>query len=275
MNDIENQFKALDELFESTIPNFNRIGEEVERLSPAVIAVRILEDASFSYLMDYYFHYIDVRVVKKTIQNPLFGYDALIELFYSHMISIEKAILLNRKVPELFDSYWKSLSKAEYAILFKHIIKKTSDIQIAQNLFQKLDLLHLRMMVNSGALKSENILTVFKQIGPEIKKLVVKNMGVYDFAFELAVNNSDNDYLNFLEEYTTLFVKMRLASSFVENVDKEIKEKNRNLSFQELHKICGQIPNDCLLVALEIFEDRGWVSKEEAKTIEESYNRQV
>ena len=70
----------------------------------------------------------------------------------------------------MVSSYWTTLSKAEYAILFKNLISRTSSIQVTKTILSKVDLVYLRMMTSSGSIKSERILNFFKKLGPEIQK---------------------------------------------------------------------------------------------------------
>ena len=49
-------------------------------------------------------------------------------------------------------------------------------------------------------------------------------MNIYDYAFDLAVANSDADFLAFLDEYTVVFVQLRLVSSFVDEIESEINQ---------------------------------------------------
>ncbi|MCE9502047.1 MAG: hypothetical protein K8R21_16315 [Leptospira sp.] len=264
-------FANLDRLMARAVPNFKDIEEELEKIPPAAISLEIEKDVGFTYLIDYYFRYIDIRVVKKILQNPFFTHEALVELFYCQITAIQKSILMKKERPDLFSSYWKLLSHAEYAIIFKNIIKRTSNLDVAKTLLQKVDLLHLRLLTKSGEIKSDKILDLFKKFGPEIKKLVAHDFHLYDFAFELALDNSDDEFLAFLEEYTNLFVQIRLASNFVEDIELQIKNSGKKLSYSELHKLCSNIPRDSLRITLEIFQDKGWISENENKSIDSFY----
>ncbi|MCC6274247.1 MAG: hypothetical protein IT569_00160 [Leptospiraceae bacterium] len=266
-------FEDLERLISRPIPNFKEIESELEKIPPAAIALKIQDDVAFTFLLDYYFRYIDPKIVKKILQNPMFTPEALAELFYCQIASIYKSILNKKEKPELFSSYWKTLSSVEYAILFKYVLAKTTNLEIIKPLFQKLDLVHLKLMTSSGEIKSEKILSFFKKLGSEMQKIVAKDMNIYDYAFDLAVDNSDQEFLTFLEEYTALFVQIRLASHFVEEVEDLTMKKGKNLPFTEIHRICGNIPLDSLKVALEIFQDKGWISENENKSIDEHYRK--
>ncbi len=217
-------YKALDEELTRPIPNFKRIEEAISNIPPAILSMAILEDVGFTYLIDYYLRHMDLQIVKKILQNPMFSHDALVELFYCQVTAYHKAILQKRPLPEMVSSYWTTLSKAEYAILFKNLISRTSSIQVTKTILSKVDLVYLRMMTSSGSIKSERILDFFRKLGPEIQKFAAQDLNIYDYAFDLAVANSDDEFLAFLDEYTVVFVQLRLVSSFVDEIESEIKK---------------------------------------------------
>jgi hypothetical protein len=141
-----------------------------------------------------------------------------------------------------------------YAILFKNLISRTSSIQVTKTILAKVDLVYLRMMTSSGSLKSDRVLNFLKKLGPEIQKLAAQDMNIYDYAFDLAVANSDADFLAFLDEYTVVFVQLRLVSSFVDEIESEIKKNaGHKLPYFQILQISTHIPTDCLKLSLEVF----------------------
>ena len=266
-------YKILDEELMRPIPNFKNIEEAISNIPPAILSMAILEDVGFTYLIDYYLRHMDVQIVKKILQNPMFSHDALVELFYCQVTAYHKAILQKKPLPEMVSSYWTTLSKAEYAILFKNLISRTSSIQVTKTILAKVDLVYLRMMTSSGSLKSDRVLNFLKKLGPEIQKLAAQDMNIYDYAFDLAVANSDDDFLAFLDEYTVVFVQLRLVSSFVEEIEAEMKRNSGNkLPYFQILQISANIPTDCLKLSLEVFQERGWINANENKAIQEYCN---
>ncbi len=266
-------YKILDEELMRPIPNFKNIEEAISNIPPAILSMAILEDVGFTYLIDYYLRHMDVQIVKKILQNPMFSHDALVELFYCQVTAYHKAILQKKPLPEMVSSYWTTLSKAEYAILFKNLISRTSSIQVTKTILAKVDLVYLRMMTSSGSLKSDRVLNFLKKLGPEIQKLAAQDMNIYDYAFDLAVANSDDDFLAFLDEYTVVFVQLRLVSSFVEEIEAEMKRNSGNkLPYFQILQISANIPMDCLKLSLEVFQERGWINANENKAIQEYCN---
>jgi hypothetical protein len=264
-------FQKLDKELLSSIPNFKSVEEALYETPPVLVSSAIL-DVGFAYLLDYYLRYISEGTVRKLLQNPVFSKDALVELFYCQVTAYHKAILQHKPAPELISSYWTFLSKAEYAILFKHLIKQTTNVELFKNLLLKIDLVHLRMMTKSGTMPSKDVLNFLRKLGPEIKRVVAKDMNIYDFAFDLAVNHSDTEFLNFLEEYTAVFVQLRVASFVVDDIEKEIKQ-NGKVNYMFLLEKSSNIPRDSLELTLGIFKDKGWISENEAKTIHETYKK--
>ncbi len=263
----------LDEELMRPIPNFRNIEEAISNIPPAILSMAILEDVGFTYLIDYYLRHMDVQIVKKILQNPMFSHDALVELFYCQVTAYHKAILQKKPLPEMVSSYWTTLSKAEYAILFKNLISRTSSIQVTKTILAKVDLVYLRMMTSSGSLKSDRVLNFLKKLGPEIQKLAAQDMNIYDYAFDLAVANSDADFLAFLDEYTVVFVQLRLVSSFVDEIESEIKKNaGHKLPYFQILQISTHIPTDCLKLSLEVFQERGWINANENKAIQEYCN---
>ena len=266
-------YKILDEELMRPIPNFKNIEEAISNIPPAILSMAILEDVGFTYLIDYYLRHMDVQIVKKILQNPMFSHDALVELFYCQVTAYHKAILQKKPLPEMVSSYWTTLSKAEYAILFKNLISRTSSIQVTKTILAKVDLVYLRMMTSSGSLKSDRVLNFLKKLGPEIQKLAAQDMNIYDYAFDLAVANSDADFLAFLDEYTVVFVQLRLVSSFVDEIESEIKKNaGHKLPYFQILQISTHIPTDCLKLSLEVFLERGWINANENKAIQEYCN---
>jgi hypothetical protein len=266
-------YKILDEELMRPIPNFKNIEEAISNIPPAILSMAILEDVGFTYLIDYYLRHMDVQIVKKILQNPMFSHDALVELFYCQVTAYHKAILQKKPLPDMVSSYWTTLSKAEYAILFKNLISRTSSIQVTKTILAKVDLVYLRMMTSSGSLKSDRVLNFLKKLGPEIQKLAAQDMNIYDYAFDLAVANSDADFLAFLDEYTVVFVQLRLVSSFVDEIESEIKKNaGHKLPYFQILQISTHIPTDCLKLSLEVFQERGWINANENKAIQEYCN---
>lgn len=264
------QFQELDKELTRTIPNFKKIEDAIEKVPPAVLAIAIQEDVGFTYLIDYYFRHIDSSIVKKILQNPMFTHEALIELFYCQITAYHKAILQKKPTPELISSYWTNLSKAEYAIIFKNLMKRTSSFETAKIVFSKLDFVYLKLMTSSGSITSEKLLNFFKKLGPEIEKLAVQDMNFYDFAFELATHESDEEYLSFLEEYTVVFVQLRLVSSFLEEMERMIRLNGGAIPSQvQILTLFGQVPRDSIDITLKVFQEKHWITESEAKSIEE------
>ncbi|MDX1957266.1 MAG: hypothetical protein SFU98_01770 [Leptospiraceae bacterium] len=265
-------FKKLDRELISSMPNFKAIEEAIFKTPPVYISSAILDDVGFVYLIDYYLRYMSETTIKKLLQSPVFSKDALVELFYCQVTAYHKAILQKKPLPELISSYWTYLTKAEFAILFKHLIKQTTNVDLFKNLLLKVDLVHLRMMTKSGTMPSSNVLNFLRRLGPEIKKVVAHDMHIYDFAFDLAVNHSDTEFLNFLEEYTSVFVQLRVASFLVEEIEKEVK-LNGKLNYMYMLEKSSSIPRDSLELTLGIFKEKGWISENEAKTIYNTYQK--
>ncbi len=264
-------FNRLDAELVRPIPNFKNIEDALFEVPPVLVAQAILNDVGFTYLLDYYLRYMSKNTVQKVLQNPLFEKDALMELFYCQVTAYHKAILQKKPTPELISSYWTYLSKAEYAILFKHLLLRTNDTDATKTILRNVDLLHLKMMTNSGSIPSQKILEFFKRLGPEIQKIAAQDMNIYDFVFELATNNSDEDYLHYLEEFTAIFVQLRVASFFTEEIEKTIRLQNRKLTYVEILEQCVGIPRDSLPISMQIFQEKGWITEQEGISIMEFY----
>lgn len=254
------------------VPKFKEIEKVLDGVHPATLSLEIEKDVGFAYMMDYYFRVVDSFVVKKILQNPLFTEKALTELFYCQITAMHKSRLLGRQMPELISSYWKLLSKAQYAILLKNTIQRTWNLEPAKNLLSRVDLIHIKMLTGSGGVESKKFLHLFKELGSDIKKVFSEDMNLYDYAFGLAVEESDHEFLGFLEEYTMLFVQLRIASGFTDEMEKVVADnQGKKPDYPTLHRFFAHVPPDSLEVTLEIFYDRGWVSDQEVQLILESY----
>ncbi len=271
-NQTNENLLELNRELNKTIPNFSKIEMAIAKVPPAILSFEIIEDVGFTYLLDYYLRHINPKIVKSIIQNPMFSHEAMIELFYCQVTAFDKALIQKKPLPDLFSSYWSELTKAEYAILFKNLLKQKTHVPVLKKIFEKIDLVYIKMMTNSGALKSNMILEFFKGLGNDIQKFAANDIQLYDYAFGIALNNSDDEFLAFLEDYTVVFVQLRLVSSFVEEVELEMKKRNgQKLTYIKLTEICSHIPKDCLAVTLGIFMDKDWITENEKKSIEDVY----
>jgi hypothetical protein len=266
-------FQKLDKALIRPIPNFKEIEACLNEVPPVLIASAILDDVGFTYLLDYYLRYMSKQTIQKILQNPMFYHEALLELFYCQITAYHKAILQKKQPPELISSYWTYLSKVEYAILFKDLLIHTKETEVAKILLKKIDLIHLKLMSSSGSIPSSKILDFFKRLGPQLQQLAAQDMQIYDFVFELATDNSDSDYLSFLEECTTVFVQLRVVSFFFEELEREAKLENQNLTYLKILEKCHNVPYDTLPIVLEVLQEKGWINENEKSNILEYYTR--
>ncbi|MDZ4725435.1 MAG: hypothetical protein SH817_04720 [Leptospira sp.] len=269
--DHNQKLKELFSLVYDNVPKLKLIENVLSDIHPAVLSNEIEKDVGFAYLMDYYLRFMDESLIKKILQNPLFSSKALSELFYCQITSIHKAKLLNRPIPELFSSYWKYLSKPQYAVLLKNAISRTWNLEPAKGLLSRIDLVHIKMLTLSGAVNQDEILNLFKSLGNDLTKVFSEDVNLYDYAFSLAVDKSDTEFLNFLESYTMVFVKLRIASSFVSEIEKSMTKKGGKLSYVELYHFATNIPSDTIDVCLEIFKEKEWLTQSEADQISKSF----
>lgn len=175
------------------------------------------------------------------------------------------------------DTYWSYLSKTEYAILFQKLINRPSSFHITRLLFDKINIGTIKLMISMGTLKSDKMLGFFKELGSSLKELAAKDIQYYDLAHHLASINNDDDYILFLEEYTSVFVQLRIASFLVEDVESKMKEKG-TLSFNDFAELCMNVPIDTLPICLDIFVDKKWITSFEKislrEVLEEKYKSQ-
>jgi len=120
----------------------------------------------------------------------------------------------------------------------------------------KVDIVHLKMLAKSGSEISDRMLSFFKKMGSGIKDIAAKDMSIYDFAFNLAVDKSDMEFLAIMEEYASLFVQLRVVSFFVEEVEKEIKQKGLSPSYIYFMELCNSIPKDTLKLTMDAFVEK-------------------
>lgn len=259
-------FLELDRELTRPIPNFKAINEALEKVPPFVISNAVLNDVGFTYLLDYYLKYMEKSTVQKILQNPLFATEALMELFYCQITAYHKAILQKKPAPDLISSYWTYLSKAEYAVLFRSLLE-TSDTDAISIMMTKVDIVHLKMLAKSGSEISDRMLSFFKKMGSGIKDMAAKDMSIYDFAFNLAVDKSDMEFLAIMEEYASVFVQLRVVSFFVEEVEKEIKLKGISPNYFYFMELSNAIPKDTLKLTMDAFIEKKWITDSEGKTL--------
>ena len=265
------EFLELLQELDKPVPNFKQIDLLLSLVPPIILSDAILDDIHFAYTIDYYLRYSSESTVKKILQNAFFSQSALIELFSVQMNTYHKAILQEKKPVELLSSYWNYLSRAEYAVLFKNLISQSSDIEMIKDLLPKVDIVLLRIMTSSGSMPNEKMLNFFKKIGADIQKLAAKDMNLYDYAYDLANDLSDKEFLKYLDNYTNVFVQLRVVSGFVESVETIVKESGNPPSYVEFMELCSTIPHDSLVAALQIFQERNYLSSNEASSISDTY----
>jgi hypothetical protein len=253
------------------IPNFKQIDHALSKVAPIIVSDAILDDVHFAYTIDYYLRYSSESTVKKILQNAFFSESALIELFSVQMNTYHKAIIQEKKQVELLSSYWNYLTKAEYAVLFKNLLSQSNDIETIKDLLPKVDILLLRIMTSTGSMPNDKMLNFFKKIGDDIQKLAAKDMNLYDYAYDLANDLSDKEFLNYLDNYTNVFVQLRVVSGFVESVENIVRDSGNPPSYVEFMELCSTIPHDSLQAALEIFQEKNWLSSNEAISISDAY----
>ncbi len=267
------EFLELLEEINKPIPNFKQIDQALSRVPPIIVSDAILDDVHFAYTIDYYLRYSSESTVKKILQNAFFSQSALIELFSVQMNTYHKAIIQEKKQMELLSSYWNYLTKAEYAVLFKNLLSQSNDIETIKDLLPKVDVLLLRIMTSTGSMPNERMLNFFKKIGDDIQKLAAKDMNLYDYAYDLANDLSDKEFLNYLDNYTNVFVQLRVVSGFVESVENIVRDSGNPPSYVEFMELCSTIPHDSLQAALEIFQEKNWLSSNEAISISDAYSK--
>lgn len=260
-------FDRLQKLLESPIPKFKQIEEEFSVVPPALLSVEILKDPVFAYLVDYYFRFIDEQVVRRIIQNPMFEPKALGELLFCNITSNAKSKMQNAPSKGVFESYFKYADKAQIAILFKALVKRTSSHDLAKEMIQKMDLNHLKMMTKSNTLPKDAVFLFFKKLGKDLHTLVTHDMNYYDFVFDLASNVNDQEYLQFLEEYTIVMVQIRVAQTFLHQLEELGREKNKKPGLVEIQSMLESIPTDCLELTLDIFKEKGFISEQERENL--------
>ncbi|MCB1142673.1 MAG: hypothetical protein H7A24_04460 [Leptospiraceae bacterium] len=264
-------FIALDNEMSSLIPNFQKVEEALNKTPPILVSNAILEDVGFTYLLDYYLKYASENTVKRLFQNPMFSREALMELFNCQVTKYHKAVLTNLDPPDLFSNYWAFLSKAELAILFKELLNQTRDTDAIRQIIERMDVSFLKLMTSAGTVSSQRVLNFLKEIGNDFQKLVAKDMDLYEYAVELAEKESDQEFLAFIENYTAVFVQLRVASFFIKDIESKISQTGQIPSYMEFISICVDIPMDTLGLALELFHEKKWVSQNEVESIFEFY----
>jgi len=271
VSSLEN-LRKLQALIYESVPKFKEIDKAIQEVHPAILSLEIEKDVGFAYMMDYYFRFMNPVTVRAIFSHPLFTEKALQELFYCHITSIHKAILQKKPVPDLISSYWKNLTKAEYAILFQNTLQRTFSLKPAIELIQKIDLVHVKILTQSGKVPSQTVLKLFKEMGSNLKKLFSEDLNFYDYVFNLAAKESDLDFLQILEEYAVLFVQLRIAGSFVQEMEADLSKNGKTKpTYPELHRFFAQVPVDSLEITLEIFHEKGWVTAQEKDLILESF----
>ena len=261
--------ESLVKLYDSPIPSFRKIEKEIELLSPALLAARITSDAGFAWLTDYYFRVIDQDIVKRILQDPGFTHEALYELFNCQITMIHKDNLMTGKTGEVISSYFSLLSRAHYSLLFKYLVTRTKDIETAISILSHIDLVHLKLISASDNSISAKILALMKHMGADLKNIIFRDLDIYDFALNLAEKHQDRDFLAFLEEYSDIFIHLKITASIIEEIENTASQKQPE--YHEILEAMTIVPQDSIGMALSVCIKRNWLTEEQARNMEKYF----
>lgn len=134
-----------------------------------------------------------------------------------------------------------------------------------KTIIQNVDLVHLKMIASANNHSAKKILDLFKEIGDGIHRMISRDFNIYHYAFELATEFSDEEFISFLEEYSNLFVQLRIGAMTIAEMEKLYgKEKP---AYNHILKFSSEVPKDSLHMTLLLMTEKGWLTKEEAENI--------
>ena len=199
----------------------------------------------------------------------MFSFEALTELFHCQITHVHKAYILKQKPPEILSHYWKLLPRSHYAVLLKNLLESAGKNEGIGSVMKNVDLVHLKMIGSKSEQLSKKILEILRQSGSDIKEMISKDINIYTYLFELAIQFSDEDLIVFLENYSNLFVQMRIASTTIDELEKLFGEKKPK--YTEVISLIQDIPRDSMEVTLKMLVKKNWVTEKESEYIQKFF----
>ena len=246
-----------------SIPPLARMEAELKTISPELVSDLIRAEPDTVFLLDYYFRLMDPSIAARILGHADFHTAAALDLFNCQMIRYYRQNLDSEKhdaaYASLTESYWRVVPKEKLTELFRNLLTTgKSNHAAALMVLQNMDMDNLIYLQQKPEFRSEAMLEFFKELGGDIKKLIVDNVNIYDFVYRLAADLNDNDYLAFLEEFTLFMIQIRIARSMTDEAH-ALQNNQGKISLSDLVQLLQHIPDNSREMTLQLMQQENLI----------------
>lgn len=260
-------FRRLDlyRLLGEQPPPIARIRNELEAADPAVVAAMLLEEPETVFLMDYYFRLLPREVGARLISDPRFNESAAIELFNCQIIRYFRSNWESRQYDvayaSILESYWTGVDKEKLARIFGALLQAgKSSHGAALLILRQMNLDSLLFLQQAPGFNSPAMLNLFKELGSGVEQLLQENLDLFDFVYRVAQDLKDQDYLQFLDEFTMFIVQLRVARTLADDIERHARESpGGKPPLALLVRMLEDMPGSAQRISLELLKQRGLI----------------
>jgi hypothetical protein len=259
MDDFNNT--TLYQLLGQKLPPIHQIEQELKAIEPAVVAEMITSEPEIVFIIDYYFRLLDPKVGARIVSAESFAVTAALELFNCQILRYQRSHLGGEEgydfaYASMLESYWREVDNTKLTLVFQELLDLGKNNHFAALLIlQQMNLDNLIFMQANPNFRSPAMLTLFKNLGGNVQKLISENLDLFDFVYRLASDLEDADYLAFLDEFTGFVMEIRIGRTLADDAAQHLDEFGKVPLNTVVHLLEG-IPDESRKITLEIMRQR-------------------
>ncbi len=245
----------------SGMPAIKRMEQLLREVEPSLISTIIEAEPETVFILDYYFRLFDTSVGARIVSDPNVSVHVLVELFNCQIVRFYRVNLdesgYNAAYSSLRESYWRDISRERLLELFRTLIATGEGNRLsAVVILQNMDLQDLKMLRKE---QSQSLLEFFKSF-QDFESVIKDNLNLYDYIYKLALEAGDDDFLRFLDEFTTFIVRLRIAQSFIMEAEDYLGPDGK-IPFKQVVEMVRTIPSESLDITLQMLHRQGYVEE--------------
>ncbi len=254
----------LYQLLGQKLPPIHQIEKELGVVEPALIADMISTEPELVFIIDYYFRLLDPKVGARIVSAEDFSVSAALELFNCQILRYQRSHLggedgYDFAYASMLESYWREVDNNRLTLVFQELLNLGKSNHFAALLIlQQMNLENLIFMQGHSNFRSPAMLTLFKNLGDNVQKLISENLDLFDFVYRLASDLKDDDYLAFLDEFTGFVMEIRIGRTLADDAAQHLDEHGKVPLNTVVHLLEG-IPDESRRITLEIMRQRGHI----------------
>ncbi|MEQ9364437.1 MAG: hypothetical protein RIF32_09350, partial [Leptospirales bacterium] len=188
---------TLYQLLGQKLPPIHQIEQELKAIEPAVVAEMITSEPEIVFIIDYYFRLLDPKVGARIVSAESFAVTAALELFNCQILRYQRSHLGGEEgydfaYASMLESYWREVDNTKLTLVFQELLDLGKNNHFAALLIlQQMNLDNLIFMQANPNFRSPAMLTLFKNLGGNVQKLISENLDLFDFVYRLASDLED------------------------------------------------------------------------------------